>query len=285
MNSLNPEIRLPRQRRGAFTLIELLVVIAIIAILASMLLPALAKAKNKATGAACLNNQKQIQLAWILYADDNDDKMLPTSFRGERGQMELVAGGFWLGPTPAIAAGIKTDVALQRVFNGLSNSPLTKYNAAYASYHCPGDLRTKNRKPGNGWAYDSYSKANGMAGIAWNAAEQLFVKINQVVEPSSSFVFIEESDPRSYNNGTWVMDTNPPGWVDPFAVFHGNVSTFSFVDGHAENHRWLDGATIRAAQNSAAGVSSFYWTGGNRNNVDFRWVYNRYRFANWRELP
>jgi prepilin-type processing-associated H-X9-DG protein len=73
--------------------------------------------------------------------------------------------------------------------------------------------------------------------------------------------------------------------VDPFAVFHGNVSTFSFVDGHAENHRWLDGATIRAAQNSAAGVSSFYWTGGNRNNVDFRWVYNRYRFANWRELP
>jgi prepilin-type N-terminal cleavage/methylation domain-containing protein/prepilin-type processing-associated H-X9-DG protein len=285
MKTANRSSRARSLRSGAFTLIELLVVIAIIAILASMLLPALGKAKNKATGAACLNNQKQIQLAWILYADDNDDKMLPTAYKLGGVDVNLYAGGYWRGPQPDIASGIKLDVALQRVYNGLSNSPLTKYCGAYGSYHCPGDLRTKRLKPGAGWAFDSYSKANGMSGIAWAASETLYTKITSVTEPSQSMVFVEEADPRSYNNGTWVINTSPPGWVDPFAIFHGNVSTFSFVDGHAENHRWLDGATIRAATDSAAGKQSFYWTGGTGKNPDFRWVWNRYKFENWKELP
>jgi prepilin-type processing-associated H-X9-DG protein len=73
--------------------------------------------------------------------------------------------------------------------------------------------------------------------------------------------------------------------VDPFAVFHGNVSTFSFADGHAESHTWRDPLTIEAAKKSANGQDSFYWQGGTASNRDFRWMYQRYRFANRREIP
>jgi prepilin-type N-terminal cleavage/methylation domain-containing protein/prepilin-type processing-associated H-X9-DG protein len=266
----------------AFTLIELLVVIAIIAILASMLLPALAKAKMKATGAACLNNQKQLILGWTMYADDNNDTMLATRMGGG---VELYAGGWWLGPRPEITAGISTDVARQRVYNGLSNSPLSKYVPAYDTVHCPGDLRTKRLRPGRGWAYDSYSKADTMNGGLWSErGVRPFVKTTQVDLPSQSMVFLEEADPRNYNLGTWVIDVQPPGWVDPFAIFHGDVSTLSFADGHAELHKWLEPTTVKAARDSANGISSFNWTGGNARNRDFRWVWDRFRHAGWREL-
>jgi prepilin-type N-terminal cleavage/methylation domain-containing protein/prepilin-type processing-associated H-X9-DG protein len=281
---MHPPHRTRQRWLRAFTLIELLVVIAIIAILASMLLPALGKAKAKATGSACLNNQKQLTLAWLLYADDSEDKILPTVWNDGRGRVDLYAGGYWRGPQPDISAGIKLDVALQRVYNGLSNSPLTKYAGSYGSYHCPGDLRTKRLRPGAGWAYDSYSKADGMNGIAWGGIEA-FTKQAQISEASQAMVFVEEADPRSYNNGTWVIDVNPPGWVDPFAIFHGTVSTFAFADGHAELKRWLEGTTIKAATDSANGKQSFYWAGGTGKNRDFRWVYDRYKHVKWKALP
>ncbi len=280
-----------RRPPAGFTLIELLVVIAIVAILASLLLPALARAKLKGTCASCQSNQRQLLIAMQMYADDNTDTILPTDYRGALGDLFLYAGGFWLGalPGPDIPVNLTREEALRRATAGLKASPLYKYCGAVGAYHCPGDLRTKNLAPGKGWAWDSYSKPQPMNGSAqWaTGGGRSFTRLGAIKSAANAFVFIEESDPRGgCNGGTWFLNVDPPGWVDGFAVFHGDLTTFGFADGHVESHRWLEKSTLEAARGFAAGQSAFYWPGGNLpNNRDFRWVYSHYQHADWKPLP
>ena len=278
-------------------------VIAIIAILAALLLPALALAKGKAVGANCLNNQKQLGLAFWMYAGDNEDELTRLSYYNSklRRSIGLGAGGFWAHPgnptppssfSPITGKGSWLERRMRLVKYSLSVSPLYQYASSHGSYHCPGDLRTKKLVGRSAWAYGSYSKTNPMGGEhGWQGSsvssgpQPWFTHMSQVKDPAMSIVFSEETDPRTENRGTWVIDVKPsPGWVDQLAVFHGNDSSFGFADGHSENHRWVKDLTLKTARDSAGGNGHFYWGLGTAKNPDFKWVYDRYKHKKWSPL-
>jgi prepilin-type N-terminal cleavage/methylation domain-containing protein/prepilin-type processing-associated H-X9-DG protein len=266
-----------RAARSAFTLLELLVVIAIIGILAALLLPVLARAKQRAQGAYCLNNGKQMMTAITLYAGDYKEFFPPNPDDGN-----TIPGHNWCSGQAGVGGTAEFNPDLLR---DPTRSLLISYLAGNAAlFHCPGDTRTGQYQGSNpsqigkvvpaartfsmnqavGTICPQFDK--GVAGPGWpspghagaptlpvngpwlndqrnNHRDSPWITYGKLSSikapgPSSLWVLIDE-DIRGLNDAAFAFGMEWCSWIDLPGSYHNGGCGLAFADGHSENHRWL----------------------------------------------
>jgi prepilin-type N-terminal cleavage/methylation domain-containing protein/prepilin-type processing-associated H-X9-DG protein len=243
--------------RDGFTLIELLVVIAIIAILASLLLPALAKAKEKVKTAQCLSNMKQLQLCYQMYVGDNNDLVPPNLNSGGTGTAASLDS--W------IAGAAQTDTTTTNIANGV----LYQYNRSPALYACPANTKKVTSSsfgvtttvPMTRTCSIEYSLGGGNpagAPLARNVTFGSYSKYTQVRRPATKIVFVDESENSVGDGcfGCYPANSNVQMWWNMACNRHSKGATFSFADGHTEFYKWRGTAVLTYPPNSGSVVMS-----------------------------
>ncbi len=272
-------------RHKGFTLIELLVVIAIIAILMAILMPALNRVREQGKRASCLSNLKQLTLAWTVYSDDNDDKLVngdSGEYRTRRPVMYTSAGQPFnkshYNEKPWCEVDWQSGQTELQKQQAIKDGALYPYTKTLKLYKCP----TVERKVLDAYGHRSpptrsYSISDAMNCVYWEnmkGAETMIKRRLQISEPAFRMVFLDDGGTNPAAIGGWTVRTLQTlrggdwSWWDPPPVRHGDGTTFSFADGHADYHKWEDQRTVDFGKRLPANAFS----GQQPDNVDLIWA-------------
>jgi hypothetical protein len=226
------------------------VVIAIIAILAALLLPALTKAKVKAQNIQCMNNLKQLTHAWLMYAGDNNDTLVPNPGQNRPALTE-----------PAWTRGDMSKPAEAVDKTLLARGLLWPYSTSYPVYKCPADQKLLNSvltvRSMSLSAFMNVNDSDVPDYVTPGQLYRIYRKQGAIDNPCDRFVFMDEN-PISINDGMIWIYIDSPGWVDWPATYHNLSGSISFADGHSIIHKWRDAKTAKLDPSSP--------------NVDWSWL-------------
>jgi prepilin-type N-terminal cleavage/methylation domain-containing protein/prepilin-type processing-associated H-X9-DG protein len=226
--------------KKAFTLVELLVVIAIIALLMALLLPALERAREQGKRVMCLNNLRQMMLAWNVYADDNDDRIVNGNTSTGGHNKDGTCWVYWPG---------RGALQQQRI-QGIKDGLIFKYCPNFKLYKCPTGVVDEVV------TYAIVDSMNGYDAIP-GAAGRIIKTRMEIRNPGGRAVFLDEG---RLSPASWTIWYDQERWWDQITARHGEGTNFSFADGRAEYWKWKDPRTIEIAR-----MAYSYWQNTGRH--------------------